>query len=314
MKSRKILSIISLILAAVLLLCAGCANEKSLAPATVSTTQTPTEPASMEHLRLSVSYRADADSVDFTSDELSGNFSEGLCYCLNITGASIEIDGQSMPLNEALRDGFITEEEIFCNARLDAREGFCEETYESLNGLTNFTFTYPGYKLRLLYDIYECPDGEQRLISYMAVYGRDKDLAPCHLFIDEETGIIDREDWGLDFEVTEVSHTGLTLRCTQSGGQLIGQPEILNYSLVSHNGNNLTRNEGFEASPSLNATLQTDDVTELTIDWTEPYGELSSGEYEVVLWIKDTYDESQKHPLMRNFYDTQIYAVRFTVS
>ena len=32
MKSRKILSIISLILAAVLLLCAGCANEKSLAP------------------------------------------------------------------------------------------------------------------------------------------------------------------------------------------------------------------------------------------------------------------------------------------
>lgn len=52
MKSRKILSIISLILAAVLLLCAGCANEKSLAPATVSTTQTPTEPASMGHLRL----------------------------------------------------------------------------------------------------------------------------------------------------------------------------------------------------------------------------------------------------------------------
>ena len=42
MKSRRSLSIISLILAAVLLLCAGCANEKSLAPSTVSTTQTPT--------------------------------------------------------------------------------------------------------------------------------------------------------------------------------------------------------------------------------------------------------------------------------
>ena len=41
---------------------------------------------------------------------------------------------------------------------------------------------------------------------------------------------------------------------------------------------------------------------------------LSSGEYEVVLWIKDIYDESQKHPLMRNFYDTQIYNLDFTVS
>ena len=315
MKSRRILSIISLILAAVLLLCAGCANEK--APDTANTTQTPTEtePASMEHLRLSVSYHADADSVDFTSDELGGNFTEGLSYRLNITGASIEIDGQSMPLNEALRDGFITEEEIFCDARLDAKEGFCEETYESLNGLTNFTFTYPGYKLRLLYDIYECPDGEQRLISYMVVYGRDKDLSPCHLFIDEEKEVIyDQEDWGLDFEITEVSSTGLTLRCTQSGGQLIGQPEIQSYWLVPRSGKDLTRNEGFEATPSLNATLQTDDVTELTIDWTAPYGQLPSGEYEIDFRIKDIYDESQKHPLMRNFYDTQFYVLYFTVS
>ena len=315
MKSRRSLSIISLILAAVLLLCAGCANEKSLAPATVSTTQTPTEPASMGHLRLSVSFDDDADYVEYTSDELGGNFSEKLIYNFNITSVTIDIDGQSMPLNEALRDGFITEEEIFCNARLDAREGFCEETCESLNGLTNFTFAYPDYNLRLLYDIYESPNGEQRLISEMIIYEKNVILLPCHLFVDEETGdIYDREDWGLSFEITEVSPTGLTLRCTQSGGQLIGQPEIQSYWLVSYNGEDLTRNDGFEAAPSLNATLQTDDVTELTIDWTEPYGELSSGEYEVVLWIKDIYDESQKHPLMRNFYDTQIYNLDFTVS
>lgn len=316
MKSRRIPSIIGLILAAVLLLCAGCANEQSPAPATVSTTQAPTEtePASGEHLRLSVSYHADADYVEYTSDELGGNFSEGLCYNFNITGVTIDIDGQSMPLNEALRDGFITEEEIFCDARLDAREGFCEETYESLNGLTNFTFAYPDYNIRLLYDIYESPAGEQRLISYMVVYEKGTGLAPCHLFIDEETGdMYDREDWGLDLEVTEVSPTGLTLRCTQSGGQLIGHPEIQGYWLVSYDGKDLTRNEGFEATPSLNAILQTNDVTELTIDWTEPYGELSSGKYELTLWIKDTYDESQKHPLMRNFYDTQIYAVRFDI-
>ena len=316
MKSRRILSIISLILAAVLLLCAGCANEKSLAPATVSTTQTPTEPASsMGHLRLSVSFDDDADYVEYTSDELGGNFSEKLIYNFNITSVTIDIGGQSMPLNEALRDGFITEEEIFCDARLDAREGFCEETCESLNGLTNFTFAYPDYNLRLLYDIYESPSGEQRLISEMVIYEKNVILLPCHLFVDEETGdIYDREDWGLSFEITEVSPTGMTIRCTHSGGQQIGQLEATGYYLSS-NGLFLPLNDGSESSPPMdNVVFKDDDVTEFTLDWAEPYGQLSSGEYRIMLYVHDVYDESQKHPLMRNFYDTQIYNLDFTVS
>ena len=315
MKSPKILSIIALIMAAVLLLCAGCANEKSLAPATVSTTQAPTEPASMGHLRLSVSFDKGADYVEYTSDELGGNFSEKLIYNFNITSVTIDIDGQSMPLNEALQDGFITEEEIFCNARLDAREGFCEETYESLNGLTNFTFAYPGYNLRLLYDIYESPSGEQRLISEMVVYEKDTGLAPCHLFVDDETGkIYDLEDWGLSFEITEVSPTGMTIRCTHSSGQQIGQLEATGYCLSS-TGLFLLLNDGFEFSPPMdNVVLKEDDVTEFTLDWTEPYGQLSSGEYRIMLYVHDVYDESQNHSLMRNFYDTQIYNLDFTVS
>ena len=304
------------ILCTLTLLVTGCAGDKDI-PVSTTINATPatteTEPVSAGHLRLSVSFDKGADYVEYTSDELGGNFSENLIYNFNIASVTIDIDGQSMPLNEALRDGFITEEEIFCDARLDAREGFCEETYESLNGLTNFTFAYPDYNLRLLYDIYESPGGEQRLISQMVVYEKGTGLAPCHLFIDEETGdLYDREDWGLSFEITEVSPTGLTLRCTQSGGQLIGQPEIQSYWLC-YNGKNLPLNDGFAFSPSLNATLQTNDVTEVAIDWTEPYGQVSSGEYELLLWIQDIYDESQKHPLMRNFYDTQIYAVRFEI-
>ena len=85
--------------------------------------------------------------------------------------------------------------------------------------------------------------------------------------------------------------------------------------LLSHDGKYLLLNDGFEFSPLTDhVILKADDVTEFTFDWSEPYGQVSSGEYELVLWIKDIYDESQKHPLMRNFYDTQIYAVRFTVS
>lgn len=316
MKSRRILSITGLILAAVLL-CAGCASEKSPAPATASTTQAPTEtePSSVEHLRLSVSYDQDADYVEYASDELGGNFSEKLIYNFNITSVTIDIDGQSMPLNEALRDGFITEEEIFCDARLDAREGFCEETYESLNGLTNFTFAYPDYNLRLLYDIYESPSGEQRLISEMVVYEKGTGLAPCHLFVDDETGeIYDLEDWGLSFEITEVSPTGMTIRCTHSGGQQIGQLEATGYYLSS-NGLFLPLNDGSDSNPPMdNVVLKDDDVTEFTLNWAEPYGQLSSGEYRIMLYVHDVYDESQKHPLMRNFYDTQIYNLDFTIS
>ena len=283
------------------------------AKAQLTASDTAAEP--QQHLRLSVSFDDDADYVEYTSDELGGNFSEKLIYNFNITSVTIDIDGQSMPLNEALRDGFITEEEIFCDARLDAREGFCEETYESLNGLTNFTFAYPDYNIRLLYDIYESPSGEQRLISEMVVYEKDTGLAPCHLFVDDETGeIYDLEDWGLSFEITEVSPTGMTIRCTHSGGQQIGQLEATGYYLSS-NGLFLPLNDGSESSPPMdNVVFKDDDVTEFTLDWAEPYGQLSSGEYRIMLYVHDVYDESQKHPLMRNFYDTQIYNLDFTIS
>ena len=281
--------------------------------AQLTASDTAAEP--QQHLRLSVSFDDDADYVEYTSDELGGNFSEKLIYNFNITSVTIDIDGQSMPLNEALRDGFITEEEIFCDARLDAREGFCEETYESLNGLTNFTFAYPDYNIRLLYDIYESPSGEQRLISEMVVYEKDTGLAPCHLFVDDETGeIYDLEDWGLSFEITEVSPTGMTIRCTHSGGQQIGQLEATGYYLSS-NELFLLLNDGSESSPPMdNVVFKDDDVTEFTLDWAEPYGQLSSGEYRIMLYVHDVYDESQKHPLMRNFYDTQIYNLDFTIS
>ena len=74
-------------------------------------------------------------------------------------------------------------------------------------------------------------------------------------------------------------------------------------------------NDGFEFSPPMdNVVLKEDDVTKFTLDWAEPYGQLSSGEYRIMLYVHDVYDESQKHPLMRNFYDTQIYNLDFTVS
>ena len=42
--------------------------------------------------------------------------------------------------------------------------------------------------------------------------------------------------------------------------------------------------------------------------------EMSPGEYVIRVIVKDIYDKSQVHPLMRNFYDIQHYEIAFTVS
>ncbi|MDY4222582.1 MAG: hypothetical protein SOX71_08825, partial [Candidatus Faecousia sp.] len=75
-----------------LFLVTGCAGDKNYTTISTasSTTQVPTEtePASMGHLRLSVSFDDDADYVEYTSDELGGNFSEKLIYNFNITSVT----------------------------------------------------------------------------------------------------------------------------------------------------------------------------------------------------------------------------------
>ena len=52
---------------------------------------------------------------------------------------------------------------------------------------------------------------------------------------------------------------------------------------------------------------------EITLDWSDTYGELSSGDYAVFLLVRDEFDESQVHPLMRDFKSTQYYVVEFAV-
>jgi len=60
--------------------------------------------------------------------------------------------------------------------------------------------------------------------------------------------------------------------------------------------------------------LSANSSTEFTIDWKDIYGTLSPGEYVIRVIVKDIYDKSQVHPLMRNFYDIQHYEITFTVS
>lgn len=276
---------------------------------------THSESASDRHLRINATPDEDAGDVVFTSSELGGNFTEGLGY-RSVTNVTIEINGETMKLEEALRDGAISQEEIFFYARLDAAEGICEENSVSTNGLTNFTYSYPEYDLRLIYDIYETPDGQQHLISNMGIYMTGTAPSAYRTFYDTETNTrYDAEDWGLGFKIEDVTSSGIKLSCTQTGGQQIGQLYVTYYLLRNDEGwvDRIDGNSG-EAPDYDDCAINMDGTTEVVIDWGNYFGELPSGSYTLELYVKDIYDESQVHPLMMDYYDLQAYLVDFQIS
>ena len=151
------------------------------------------------------------DSVDFITipkEKLGGHFDEEITY-YDVTNVMIDINGESKKLEEAIRDGEITVEAIYAYARMDARKGNCTESFESKNGLAKFTYRYPDFDLRLVYDVYETPDGESHLIQDIGIYRANADVLTR--YTDDTGKWIDREDWGVMFEVVEATPTGLVL-------------------------------------------------------------------------------------------------------
>lgn len=246
--------------------------------------------------------------TDLISNHADGNYNQVFLYP-GIADVAIKIDGKTLDLGDALQQGAITEEEICALARADARNGICEETWESHHGLTHFTYHYPDFNLRIINDIYETPDGKQHLIRNICFYHSDENIGAYVRFYDPETSYpIDREDWGIQLEIAEVSPAGLTVTYTQSGGQQIGQLDITDCSL--YNPQILP-----ESSEILivDHPVRMNGSSEFSIDWTGTYGELPSGSYMLNLSIRDTYEESQVHPLMENYSDWQIYALPFDI-
>ena len=254
----------------------------------------------------------------FHSEETGGNFPYGVKYH-RTNDVTIDLNGVNMKLEDALHDNLITEEDIFYYARKDAKNGFCEQTVESNHGVSHFTFAYPEFNLRLIYDVFEAPDGEQHLISDMSIYIPYIDhigytLGAYTDFRDPETGVyLNREDWGLEFEVIEASSTGISLTCTQSGGQQIGALFIDGYEP----GSEMFIVERLDGNPYVGEytlDIQMEGSTEISIDWNDVYGELPGGEYQLNLHIFDKFTEDQVHPLMDDFHDWQVYTVPFTIS
>ena len=280
---------------------------------------------SERNLRLSAT--TDRNEPDKVIPLERGNFPEA--HYWSVKDVTVQLDGTRVPLEDALCEGLVTVDDVIASAREDAAVGRCKESSQSKNGLAVFRYHYPAFNLQSLYDIYETPDGWRHRITDFSVYGIGRDPG-YSIGWDEETGDpIDYEDWGLTFTVTQLSPSGVTLECAQSGGQQFGRLNVAGLVLSQKNPQSqewdplepLDENVNRELFASLSRWtpkpenfLNMGGTKELTYDLEAMFGSLDAGEYKIILKIVDCYDEADVPPLSRNFYDIQWYTVKeFTV-
>ncbi len=189
--------------------------------------------------------------------------------------------------------------------------------------MTHFSYTYPECALHLTYDVYETPDGKQTLIEELYVSDiTDHQRTISYFYVDNESEwgyLLDREDWGITFEVSDTSPTQITLDYTQQGGQQIGDLVIESYFLYPAETNGSPDNTpGYIGwakanSEGLPIPLLRDTSGQITMDWSVICGSLDPGNYHLKLSISDIYEEFEVHPLMANFYDKQSYYIAFSI-
>ena len=302
MKSRRILSIIGLILAAVLLLGIGFAIGRNDEKKTVLVA--PTESTAP---RLIIS-AVHADS-EYTSEKIQqtndGTSDLDFC-CIGLTDVTIDLGGNVMDLGNALREGKTSLSEISFLAQSDSQSGFCTEGWKSKNGLAEFRYSYPDFDLWIVDDIYETPDGLQHLIRGITLCQPGSDVAFLH-------NELDQEDWGIEFSVAAASQTEITLNYTQSGGQVLGQLMTYGYAISRLNpmeGIALLDNAPLQEQKPISMNGQ----GTLCLDIETYFGALPAGQYGMYLYLQDAYKDEDVPPLTRNYHDVQCYWIEFTVS
>ena len=302
MKSRRILSIIGLTLAAVLLLGIGFAIGRNDEKKTVLVA--PTE-STAPRLIISAAH-ADSEHTSEKIQQTNDGTSDLDFCCIGLTDVTIDLGGNVMDLGNALREGKTSLSEISFLAQSDSQSGFCTEGWKSKNGLAEFRYSYPDFDLWIVDDIYETPDGLQHLIRGITLCQPGSDVAFLH-------NELDQEDWGIEFSVAEASQTEITLNYTQSGGQVLGQLMTYGYAISRLNpmeGIALLDNAPLQEQKPISMNGQ----GTLCLDIETYFGALPAGQYGMYLYLQDAYNEEDVPPLTRNYHDVQCYWIEFTVS
>ena len=269
---------------------------------------TPPEKLAGRNLKISVLNYAFDGAETITLD--GGNYASITLY--DLAEVTIDLDGQTVDLEEALRENKISGDELVALAKLDAAQGVCNEVAESKNGLTEFTYHYPEFSLHHVYDVYETPDGKQHLIKDLSLYGVKN--TPTYFYsFDEDGNPIDYEDWGLDFQVSEADSGKMRLTCSQSVGQQAGTLELA-LALLFKSGEDAPIEPILPNGEAAAATeITMDGVTEISFDFEKTYGKLPAGDYELTLQMKDQYEKASLSTLTRKYHAAQWYSIEFTI-
>jgi len=120
----------------------------------------------------------------------------------------------------------------------------------------------------------------------------------------------EKADWGITLSVKDVTPTGMTLVCSQSGGEITGELECgSDYSLlVNSNGvwNAVPYLVDEVAWTSEAYCIPMDDSIEFELKWERLYGELPAGTYRVVKGFMDFRGTGD--------YDTETYHTEFEIT
>lgn len=292
-----------------LLLLTGCGGKAQGGTAPTAPQEETASAAVQEGQRLHLTVVPEEGSLEaFPMPQGTEKTYGDLTYA-GVKDVRVQLPGGEKALAQALSDGDISLGEISAYAQLDARNGICQEKYTSKNGLAQYCYTYPEYRLYLVHDIYELPNGTAIPVQELRICDPSEEEGVTSVYTDEAGSILDVEDWGLTWTVAEVTPTSAKLRCTQQGGQQLGQL-VVTTCMVS-------RQDGSEGPQlfGVDIPLTMGGDGEITLDWAEELGALAPGQYTLRLGVEDRYDPDAVHPLllMHNYKDLQGYTLDITV-
>ena len=119
----------------------------------------------------------------------------------------------------------------------------------------------------------------------------------------------DESEWGIELQVTNISSKGLTMECTQSGGNPSGELQTGSYYVVEKKTDGgweelsyLPENVGWTSEAWI---IQKNDTVTWEVDWEWLYGELPTGDYRIGKEIMDFREPGD--------YDRQMYYVEFGI-
>lgn len=269
----------------------------------------------VQKLNISVVPNDSPHSILIPPEELGNQMDTELSYH-GVKDVTIQLSDQSVPLEEAIRDGRITPEEIIAYAKIDARNGFCRETLESKLGLTQAFYRYRGFLIRAVQDVFEMPDGTQHPVFSLSIHRTKPNyhMVGSLYEIDENGSLkyLGWEDWGLTFEIEALEGSVITVKCTQSGGDHFGSLQVESYDLVLCEENDVRMLQPENRLQFKPIALPSESSGSFTLDFSEQYSDIPAGNYYILLHVQDIFGET--HKFMKDYATIQGYKVYFSIT